>query len=146
MTSVMALDGVKSFLRWKDVTYTWKYMRHNPTFGGISSVQWLKVGRSWSLQMYFRRLLCVKIETDQFYCVNCWVIIHCLLVSCMNINHSCCALMIWSYLQLTSKQPIITQQFTARADLFLNYSKFLKLREGQFEPNIEGWKIRKWDV
>ena len=46
----------------------------------------------------------------------------------MKINHSCCALMIWSSLQLTSKQWIITQQFTARADLFLNYSKFLKLR------------------
>ena len=38
MTSVMALDGVTSFLRWKDVTYTCKYMRHTPTFGGISSV------------------------------------------------------------------------------------------------------------
>ena len=33
-------------LRWNDVTYTCKYMRHNPTIGGISSVKWLKVGRS----------------------------------------------------------------------------------------------------
>ena len=38
MTSVMALDGVTSFLRWKDVTYTCKYMRHNPTIDGIASV------------------------------------------------------------------------------------------------------------
>ena len=56
------------------------------------------------------------------------LIIHCLPVSCTRINHSCCALMIWSSLQLTSKQWIITQQFTARVDLFFNYSKFLKLR------------------
>ena len=138
----MALDGVTSFLRWKDVTYTCKYMRHNPTIGRISSLQWRKVGRSWRLQMYFRRLLCVKIEIYQLYCVNCWVIIHCLSVSCTNINHSCCALMIWSSLQLTSKQWIITQQFTARADLFFNYGNFLKLREGQFQPKIESWKIR----
>ena len=136
----MALDGVTSFLRLKEVTC--KYMRHNPIIGGISSVQWRKVGRSWRLQMYFRRLLCVKIEIDQLYCMNCWVIIHCLSVSCSEINHSCCALMIWYSLQLTSKQWIITQQFTARAGLFLNYSKFLKLREGQLEPNIESWKIR----
>ena len=103
-------------------------MQHNPTIGGIPSVQWWKVGRCWRLQMYFRRLLCVRIEIDQLYCVNCWVIINCLSVSCTKINHSCCALMIWSSLQLTYKQWIITQQFTARADLFLNYSKFLKLR------------------
>ena len=77
MTSAMALDGVMSFLRLKDVTYTCKYMRHNPTIDGTSSVQWPKVGRSWRLQMYFRRLLCVKIEIDQLYCINCWVKIHC---------------------------------------------------------------------
>ena len=128
MTSVKALDGVTSFLRWKDVTFTCKCMRHNSTIGGIPSVQWRKVGRSRRLQMYFRRLLCVKIEIDQLYCVKCWVIIHCLSVSCTKINHSCCALMIWSFLQLTSKKWIFTQQCTARADLFLNYSKFLKLR------------------
>ena len=38
------------------------------------------------------------------------------------INHSRCALVIWSSLQLTSKQWIITQQFTAGADLFLKYT------------------------
>ena len=49
-----------------------------------------------------------------------WIIIHRLSVSCKQINHSRFALVIWSPLQLTSKQWNITQQFTARADLFLN--------------------------
>ena len=119
MTSFMALDGVTSFLRLKDVTITCKRMRRSLNIGGSSSVIWRKVGRSWRLRMCFRRLLCVRIEIDQLHCVNCWVIIHCLSVSCTNINHSRCALVIWSSLQLTSKQWIITQQFTAGADLFL---------------------------
>ena len=46
MTSVMALDGVTSFLRLKDVIDICKRMRHSLTIGGISSVQWRKVGRS----------------------------------------------------------------------------------------------------
>ena len=46
MTSGMSLDGVTSFLRLKDVTYSCKRMRHSPTIGGVSSVQWRKVGRS----------------------------------------------------------------------------------------------------
>ena len=119
MTSFTALDGVTSFLRLKDVTITCKRMRRSLNIGGSSSVQWRKVGRSWRLRMCFRRLLCVRIEIDQLHCVNCWVIIHCLSVSCAKINHSRCALVIWSSLQLTSKQWIITQQFTAGADLFL---------------------------
>ena len=94
----------------------WRSLR----IGGSSSVQWRKVGRSWRLRMCFRRLLCVRIEIDQLQCVNCWVIIHCLSVSCTTINHSRYALVIWSSLQLTSKQWIITQQFTAGADIFLN--------------------------
>ena len=96
-------------------------MRRSLSIGGSSSVQWRKVVRSWRFQMCFRRLFCVRIEIDQPQCVNCLVIIHCLSVSCTKINHSRCALVIWSSLQLTSKQWIITQQFTARADLFLNY-------------------------
>ena len=36
MMSVMALDGVTSFLRLKDVTNTCKRMRHSPTVGRIS--------------------------------------------------------------------------------------------------------------
>ena len=118
MTSFMALDGVTSFLRLKDVTITCKRMRRSLSIGGSSSLQWRKVGRSWRLRMFFHRLMSVRIEIDQLQCVNCWVIIHCLSVSCTKINHSRCALVIWSSLQLTSKQWIITQQFTAGADLF----------------------------
>ena len=40
-----------------------------------------------------------------------------------NHRKSICALMILSALQLTSKQWIIIEQFTARADLFLKYSQ-----------------------
>ena len=124
MTPVMALDGVRSVLRLKDVTNTSKRMRHSQTICGNSSVQWRKGRWNWRLQMWFRRLVCVRIEIDQLSCVNCWEIIHCLSVSCTKINHSHCALLIWSswHVQLTSKQWIITQQFTARADLFLKYN------------------------
>ena len=104
-------------------------MRRSLSIGGSFSVQWRKVGRSWRLRMCFRRLLCVRIEIDQLQCVNCWVIIHCLSVSCTKINHSRCALVIWSSLQLTSKQWIITQQFTARADLFLKQPSIHLYRE-----------------
>ena len=126
MTSFMALDDETSFLRLKDVTITCKCMRRSLRTGGSSSVQWRKVGRSRRLWMYFRRLLCVRIEIDQLQCVNCWVIIHRLSVSCTTINHSRCTLVIWSSLQLTSKQWIITQQFTVGADLFLNWHLELK--------------------
>ena len=33
-----------------------------------------KVGRSCRLQICFRRLLCIKIETDQLQCVICCVL------------------------------------------------------------------------
>ena len=46
MTSFMALDGVTSFLRLKDVTITCKRMRRSLSIGGSSSVQWRKVGRN----------------------------------------------------------------------------------------------------
>ena len=111
--------GVTSFLHLKDVTYTCKHMRNSPTIGRISSVQWRKVGSWWRLQMCFRRLLCVWIEIDLLKFVNCCVITHCLSVSCMNINHLRCTLAI--SLQMTSKQWIIIQQFTARVDLYLKY-------------------------
>ena len=130
MTSFMALDGETSFLRLKHVTITCKRMRRSLSIGGSSSVRWRKVGRSWRLRMCFRRLLCVRIEIDQHHCVNCWVIMHCLSVSCAKINHSRCALVIWSPLQLTSKQWIITQQFTAGADLFLKQRVGLRDNEG----------------
>ena len=90
MTSFMALDGVTSILRLKDVTITGKRMRRSLSIGGSSSMQWRKVGRGWRIRMCFRRLLCVRIEIDQLQCVNCWVIIHCLSVSCtkIHVNHS----------------------------------------------------------
>ena len=112
-----ALDGVTSFLRLKDVTDTCEHMRRSLNISGSASVQWRKVGRSWWLHMCFCRLLCIRIEIDQLQSVNCWLIIHCLSVSCTNIKQSCYALVLWS-LQLTSKQWII-KQFTAGADLFL---------------------------
>ena len=125
--SFMELDGETSFLSLKDVTITCKRMRRSLSIGGSSLLQWRKVGRSWGLRMWFRPLLSVRIEKDQLQCVNCWVIIHCLSVSCMKINHSRCALVIWSSLQLTSKQWIITQQFTAGADLFLKCKMSVQL-------------------
>ena len=136
MTSFMALDGVTSILQVKDVTVTCKRMRHRPTIGGNYSVQWRKVGRSWKLWMCFRRSLCVRIEIDQLHSVNSWIIIHCLSVSCSKTNHSRCALVIWSSLQLTSKQWIITQQFTTGADLFLKYIAMHKVQ-------MEAGTIRK---
>ena len=71
MTSFVALDGVTSFLRLKDVTNTCKRMRRGLSIGGSSSVQRRKVGR---LQICFRRLLCIKIKKDQLQCVICCVL------------------------------------------------------------------------
>ena len=42
MTLFMALDGVTSFLRLKDVTITCKRMRRSLSIGGSSSLQWRK--------------------------------------------------------------------------------------------------------
>ena len=86
-----------SFLRLKDVTITCKHMRHSLSIDGSSSVQWRKVGGSWRLRMCFRRLLCVRIEIDQLQCMNCWVIIHCLSVSCTKINHFRCADLLYNW-------------------------------------------------
>ena len=46
MTLFMALDGVMSFLRLKDVINSRKRMRRSLSIGGSSSVQRRKVGRS----------------------------------------------------------------------------------------------------
>ena len=43
MTSVMALDGVTSYLHWKDVTNTCKCMQNSQTIGRGFSVQWQRV-------------------------------------------------------------------------------------------------------
>ena len=123
----LTLDGVASFLCIINVRNICKCLRYSQTFGAVSSVRWRNVGRIWRIRLLFHHLLCVRIEIDQLKCVNCWVIIHCLSVICKQINHSRFALVIWSPLQLTSKQWIITQQFTVTADLFLN-SKLFYLR------------------
>ena len=129
----LTLDGVTSFLRVINERNTCKHLRYRQTFSGISSVQWRKVGRIWRIQLLFHRFLYVRIEIDQLLCVNCWVIIHCLSVSCMQINHSRFALEIWSPLKLTPKQWTITQQFTARADLCLKGDRL------HFQ-NLELWR------
>ena len=46
MTSLIALDGVMTFLHLKDVTNTCTRMQRSLTIGRNSSVQWLKVDRS----------------------------------------------------------------------------------------------------
>ena len=55
MTSFMAVDGVASVLRLKNVTNTYKRMQRGLETGGSSSVQRRKVGRSWRLQICLRR-------------------------------------------------------------------------------------------
>ena len=47
--SFMALDGVTSFLRLKDVTNTCKRMRRGPRIGGSSSVQRRKAQKESNL-------------------------------------------------------------------------------------------------
>ena len=49
-------------------------MRRGLSIGGSSSVHRRKVGRSWRVQICFRRLLCNKIEIDQLQCVICRVL------------------------------------------------------------------------
>ena len=51
---------------------TCKRMRRGLSIGGSSSVQRRKFGRSWRLQICFRRLLCNKIRIDQLQCVICF--------------------------------------------------------------------------
>ena len=52
MTLFMALEGVTSFLRLKDVINTCKRMRRGLSIGGSSSVHRRKVGRSWSSNLF----------------------------------------------------------------------------------------------
>ena len=61
----MALNGITSFLRLKDVTNKCKRMRHSPTIGGDSSVQWGGGGEleeAEDFKCVFVVLLCVRIE------------------------------------------------------------------------------------
>ena len=70
MTSIVALDGVTSFLRLKDVTYSCKRMRHSPTIGRISSFNGGKLEEAEDFKCVFV-VYCVRIEIDQLQCVNC---------------------------------------------------------------------------
>ena len=101
----------------------YKYMKTYATQSNFWQEFFSAMAENWKklrLQMCFRGLLCVRIEIDPLLYVNCWLIIHCLSVNCTKINSSRCAHVILSSLQLASKQWIITEQFTARADHFLN--------------------------
>ena len=53
MTSFMALDGVTSFLRLKDVTNTCKRMRRGLSIGGSSSVQRRKLEEAEAFKFVF---------------------------------------------------------------------------------------------
>ena len=53
MTSFVALDGVTSFLRLKDVTNTCKLMRRDLSFGGNSSVQGGKLEEAEDFKFVF---------------------------------------------------------------------------------------------
>ena len=114
------LDCVTSFSHVNSVRNACKRQRYSQNCWRDFFTGWREVWRIWRIQLLFRRFLCVRIEIDQLLCVICWVINHSLSISCKKINHSRSALVIWSTLQLTSKQWFITQQITARADLFLN--------------------------
>ena len=55
MTSCMALDGVTSFFRLKDVTNTCKRMRHGLSIGGSSSVYGKTQGLNFSNYYYITK-------------------------------------------------------------------------------------------
>ena len=116
----LTLDGV-TFLHVTNVRNTCKCLHCSQTFGRISSEQWRKVWRIWSIQqlLLFHHLLCVRIEIDQIQCSE-LLSNNLLFVGQLWADKS---LTLCTH-DLTSKQWIITQQVTARADLFLNDSIF----------------------
>ena len=69
--SFMALDGVTLFLRSKDVTITCKGLRLSLSIGGVLQCNGGKLEEAEDFKCVFCRLLCVRIEIDQFQCVNC---------------------------------------------------------------------------
>ena len=89
----------------RDVTlrHLWRQLSNKAAFDGKTLQSNIcrdicnAMAESWTISTVsatFFRLLCVRIEIDQLKCVNCWVIIHCLSVSCKKINHSRYALVI----------------------------------------------------
>ena len=107
---------------------------------------WVETGRfqSWHCKFgavcrnWYRNVIYVNFYRRRVHlnnrlalAVNCWVIIHCLEVSCKVDHTTSCLEVSWKvdhttsaerewyiYLQLTDKQWIISQQFNARAELF----------------------------
>ena len=139
----LTLDGVASFLCVINVRNTCKRLRYSQTFGAISSVQWRKVGRIRRIRLLFHRLLCVRIEIDQLQCVNCWVIIHCLSVSCKQINHSRFALVIWSPLQLTSNSELLLNNSLLQLIYFLSNEVILLMKIGYLKKKMIYHKLYK---
>ena len=62
MTSFMALDGVTSFLRLKDVTDTCKRMRRGLSIGGSSVVQRRKFEEAGDFKFVFVVYCAIKSE------------------------------------------------------------------------------------
>ena len=79
-----------------------------------------KYRRSQRLQMYFRSLVCVRIDIDPLQCVTCGVIIHCLSVSCTKINHLRYTLVIRSSLQLPPNSELLLNNSLLELIYFLN--------------------------
>ena len=70
MTSLMALDGVTSFLRLKDVKNKRKRWRRTKYWREFS-VQWRESWKKLKALNVFASFLCVRIVIDQLQCVNC---------------------------------------------------------------------------
>ena len=67
----MALDGVTSFLRLKDVTNTCKRMRRGLSIGGSLQCRGGNLEETEDFKFVFVVYLCNKIEIDQLQCVIC---------------------------------------------------------------------------
>ena len=86
MTSVMALDGVTSF-----------YASKTSQIYATQSNYWREWRKAQADEFKCIFVVYCMLQSnyiDQPYCVNCWVIINCLSVSCTKINHSHYALVI----------------------------------------------------
>ena len=70
------------FYRVNNVRNACKQQRYSKNCWRDCFMRWRKVGRIWSIQLRFRRFLCVRIEIDQLLCVICWVINQSLSVNC----------------------------------------------------------------
>ena len=102
----LKLDGVTSFLCVINIRNTCKRLRYSQTFGGISSMQWLKVGRIWRIQLLF-------------------FIVSCVSVSCKQINHSRFAFVVWSPLHWPPNSELFLKNSLLEMIYFLLTHYFL---------------------